>query len=254
MSSTPRNPWIAHTRPNREGRLRLFCFPYAGGSAAIYRSWADRLPPEVEVLPVELPGRASRFREPLCQSVAEVVVQASVGLAPLFDRPLAFFGHSMGAVIAFEMARQLRREGRAAPVWLFVSGRRAPHLNEREDPMHALPDDEFLLRLRDLNGTPEEALQHPELMQMMQPMLRADFAVVETYRIQPEAPLSCPLSVLGGLADPEVTRDDLAAWAQHSTGPFSQRMFEGDHFFLNKVQPQLLQAVAQDLYSALGSL
>lgn len=254
MVQAPRNPWIAHARPNREGRLRLFCFPYAGGSAAIYRAWADRLPPEVEVLPVELPGRASRFREPLLKSIPEVVEKAAEALLPLFDRPVALFGHSMGAVIAFEMARYLRRHERAAPRWLFVSGRRAPHLPELDEPMWDLPDEEFMVRLRDLNGTPEEALQHPELMQMMQPLLRADFQVVETYELTPEEPLSCPVSALGGLADEDVSREDLAAWSRHTTGPFSLRMFQGDHFFLNKVQSQLLQAVAQDLYAVLGSL
>lgn len=254
--TTDKNPWIAHARPSDSARLRLFCFPYAGGNAGVYRSWADRMPAGVEVLPVELPGRASRFRDPLCRTAQEVVERATAGLEPYFDRPFAFFGHSMGSLIAFELARHLRKraaegDGTGEPVWIFASARRAPQCPSREEPVYDLPDPQLLDKLRDLNGTPEEALQHPELMQMMLPLLRADFQISDVYELAEEEPLGCPISAFGGLGDTEVTREDLQAWAEHTRGRFSLRMFPGDHFFLNHEpdRSDLLRALAQDLVS-----
>jgi medium-chain acyl-[acyl-carrier-protein] hydrolase len=248
VTTTPsRDPWIAHSRPRPQARIRLFCFPYAGGSAAVYRGWSDRLPAEIEVLPVELPGRASRFREEPFRRLDELVAKTAEALQPRFDRPFAFFGHSMGALIAFELARHLRREGMEEPRWLLLSARRAPHLSQEEEPYYDLPEAEFVDKLRELNGTPEEVLQHPELMQMMIPLLRADFQVNETYDFAPEEPLACPISALGGVGDPEVSRDHLEAWKEHTSGPFSVRMFEGDHFYIDQRQSTLFQAVGQDL-------
>jgi len=246
-----KTPWIAHARPSPAARLRLFCFPYAGGNAGTYRSWGERLPAGVEVLPVELPGRASRFREPLCRGAAEVVAQAAGALAPYLDRPYAFFGHSMGSLIAFEFARQLRDRGLGEPLYLFASARRAPQQPSREEPVYNLPDPQLLDKLRDLNGTPEEALQHPELMQMMLPLLRADFQISDTYDFREAPPLTCPLTAFGGLGDVDVARDDLEAWGEHTKGRFTVRMFPGDHFFLNHEpdRSDLLRAIAQDLAS-----
>lgn len=251
MSTSLRpTPWLAHLKPRPVARLRLFCFPYAGGSAAIYRTWSERLPAEVEVLPVELPGRASRFREPLLRRVDDVVRGAAEALGPLFDRPYAFFGHSMGALLAFELARQLAASGRAMPARLLVSARRAPHLaDDDEPPIHSLPEPELLAKLRELNGTPEEALQHPELMQMLLPLLRADFEVNETYEYRDGAPLAVPISVFGGVEDEEVPRETLDAWREHTTAGCLVRILPGDHFFLNH-DPQrtsLLTAILQDL-------
>lgn len=250
----PSHPWIAHARPRPEARLRLFCLPYAGGNASIFRAWGQRLPAEVEVMPVELPGRASRFREPPLRRVDEAVEKLEAALSPLFDRPFAFFGHSMGALLAFELARRLRRTGGPEPVALFVSARRAPHLPPEEDPVHGLPDGEFFERLRELNGTPEEALQHPELMQMLLPLLRADFELNETYEFAPGEALACAVAAMGGLGDPEVTREHLEAWRQHTSGPFSLRMFAGDHFYLNQrpAAETLVSVVGQGLLPHLG--
>ena len=243
----PKNPWIAFARRVAAPRLRLFCFPYAGGSAGVYRTWGERLPAEIELLPVELPGRASRFREPLLRSMPAVVAAVAAGIAPLFDRPFVFFGHSMGASIAFELARLLRDRGEPQPLHLFLSGRRAPQVPDDDEPMHALPDAEFMERLRKLNGTPEEALQHPELMQMMQPLLRADFEVIETYEPGALSPLTCPITVLGGIGDVDVSREALEGWREHTSGPFLVRMFPGDHFYLNHERGKLLEALARDL-------
>lgn len=227
----------------------MFCFPYAGGGASIYRGWASLLPGDVEVCPVQLPGRESRLRdkpferpEPMIQAVTDV-------LLPYMDMPFVFFGHSMGAMIGFELARELRRRGKTLPLHLFVSGRRAPHLPAREEAIHDLPEEEFLQKLRELNGTPEEVLQHAELMKLLGPILRADFAVNETYAYTEEEPLEPGISAFGGLGDEEITRDDVASWKEHTTGRFRLRMLPGDHFFINSngSRDMVLEAVSRDL-------
>jgi medium-chain acyl-[acyl-carrier-protein] hydrolase len=174
--------------------------------------------------------------------LVEALAQA---LAPLLDRPFAFFGHSLGALVSFELARQIRRQYGVHPVRLFVSAGRAPQIPHRVPPIHTLPDKEFLVELRRLNGTPSELLDHEELMDIMLPLLRADFALYETYVYLTEPPLSCPISAFGGLQDHRVSKSDLEAWRAQTSGSFSLRMFPGDHFFLK--QPLLLQALSREL-------
>jgi medium-chain acyl-[acyl-carrier-protein] hydrolase len=170
-------------------------------------------------------------------------------LSPFFDEPFAFFGHSMGALIGLELARWLRRERKTMPVHLFLSGRRAPQLPEPAPPSYNLPEPEFVQRVRSLNGTPKEVLDHPELMELMIPLLRADFSVCETYEHQSEPPLDCPLTVFGGIGDVEVSRDQLEPWREHTTAAYSLRMFPGDHFFLHTAQTEMLRTIAQQLAS-----
>jgi medium-chain acyl-[acyl-carrier-protein] hydrolase len=170
-------------------------------------------------------------------------------LSPLLDKPFAVFGHSLGALIGFELARQLRRQYGANPVRLFVSAGRAPQLPRRDLPIHTLPSKEFVANVRRLNGTPTEVLEHEELMEIILPSLLADFALYETYEYSAEVPLNCPISTFGGLLDSRVSRSDLEAWRDETTGSFSLRMFSGDHFFLNTAQPLLLQMISQELHS-----
>jgi medium-chain acyl-[acyl-carrier-protein] hydrolase len=247
------NEWISCPRPNPAARVRLFCFPYSGAAANIYYPWSEILPPTWEVCPVQLPGRGARMREPLADRLGPQVDAIAAGLAPYLDKPFAFFGHSMGALISFELARQLRRSDAAMPVRLFVSGHQAPHLPDRNPPLHALPEPEFIARLRELNGTPEEVLQHAELLQLLVPILRADFAVCETYVYRAEPPLACPISAFSGLGDDYVDREELEAWREQTMGAFSIRMFPGDHFYLNTARPYLLQALARDLEQTLAA-
>lgn len=225
----------------------MFCFPYAGGGASIYRGWAAALPADLEVCPVQLPGRESRLRDQPFDRLGPLIEAAADALGPHFGVPFVFFGHSMGAMIAFELARELRRRGRPLPLHLFVAGRRAPQLPAREEPIHDLPDEEFFEELRRLNGTPEEVLQHAELMRLLTPILRADFAVNETYELTPEEPFDFGISAFGGLGDEEVTREDLAAWQAHTRGRFRLRMLPGDHFFLHSARDLILEAAARDL-------
>jgi medium-chain acyl-[acyl-carrier-protein] hydrolase len=240
--------WIAFRKPIPEARLRLFCFPYAGAGAAIFRTWSDGLPPYVEVCPIQFPGRGTRLMEAPFTQLSPLVQALAQALGPLLNKPFAFFGHSLGALVGFQVARELRRRSSVQPIRLFVSAAHAPQIPPRHRPIHALPAGEFLEELRCLNGTPGELLEHAELMQIMIPILRADFAVYESYAYSPEPPLTCCISGLGGLQDRRVSRDDLDAWREQTSGPFSMRMFPGDHFFLDTAQPLLLQALSRELH------
>jgi medium-chain acyl-[acyl-carrier-protein] hydrolase len=227
--------------------MRMFCFPYAGGGASVYRGWGASLPADVELCPVQLPGRESRMREQPFDRPEPMVLALADALKPYMDMPFLFFGHSMGAMLSFELSRELRRRGQALPLHVFVSGRRAPQMPAREEPIHDLPEPEFLAKLRELNGTPEEVLQHEELMRLLIPILRADFAINETYAYTPEEPLECGLSAFGGLGDEDVTREDVAGWREHTSGRFRMRMLPGDHFFLHGSKDLVLEAVSRDL-------
>lgn len=242
------DPWLACRKRKPHARLRLFCFPYAGGSAAIFRTWPDGLPADVEVCPVQLPGRGTRLMEPPFTRLSPLIQALAHALFPLLDKPFALFGHSLGALVSFELARHLRRQYGLHPVRLFVSAGRAPQIPHRDLPMHSLPGEEFVAKLRRLNGTPSEVFEHEELMEIVLPLLRADFALYETYVYSTEPPLNCPISTFGGLQDRNVSHGDLVAWRDQTTGSFSLRMFPGDHFFLNTTQPLLLRVLSQELH------
>ena len=241
--------WIPFRKPDPKARLRLFCFPYAGAGALIFRKWSDGLPRDIEVCPIQLPGRGTRLTEPPFTKLPCLIEALVRALDPLLDKPFAFFGHSLGALIGFELARQIRRQYGVHPVRLFASAGCAPQIPHRASPIHTLPDKEFLAELRRLNGTPRELLDHEELMEVMLPILRADFALYETYLYSTEPPLNCPISTFGGLQDRRVNESDLEAWRSQTSASFSLRMFPGDHFFLK--EPLLLRALSQELQSGL---
>lgn len=228
--------------------MRLFCFPYGGGGAAAYRLWSDGLPPDIEVCRIQLPGRENRLRErpltrlsPLVQALVEI-------LRPYQDMPFSFFGHSVGALISFELARQLRKRDGLSPAHLFVSAFRAPQIPRRDPPIHQLPDAEFVKEVRRrYDGIPGVVLQDMEMMQLMLPVLRADMTIYDTYVYANEPPLDCPISAFGGLQDYRVRQEDLAAWRDQTRSSFTLRMFPGNHFFLQSGRELLLQAVSQEL-------
>jgi surfactin synthase thioesterase subunit len=237
--------WLSFRKPSPQARLRLFCFPYAGAGAVIFRTWSDALPPDVEVCPIQLPGRGTRLMERPFTQLSPLVEALAQALAPLLGKPFGFFGHSLGALVSFELARRIRRQYGVHPVRLFVSASRAPQVLLRDSPIHALPEREFLAELRRLNGTPSELLDHEELMEIMLPVLRADFAVYETYVYSTDPPLNCPISAFGGVDDRRVNYRDLEAWRTQTNLSFSLRMFPGDHFFLK--DPLLLRVLSQEL-------
>ncbi len=242
-----RQTWFAVPRPVLQPSLRLFCFPFAGGGARVYSTWPDHLPREVELCAVQLPGRERRFNESPYSRLTDLVRDLAPVLVPHTDVPYAFFGHSMGALVAFTLARELRRMNVPGPELLMVSGSRAPQRPDPDPPIHALPDDEFLLELRELNGTPEEVLRNDELLQLLLPVLRADFAACETYEYVPEAPLSCPIVAFGGIDDAEVPQEAVAAWSEQTTRACSLQMFPGDHFYLLDQSAVLLQEISRQL-------
>jgi medium-chain acyl-[acyl-carrier-protein] hydrolase len=242
MSSTP---WVARTSPH--ARLRLFCFPYAGGGSSLFRLWPQQLPPELDVCPVLLPGRETRWHEPLFTHLPSLVQALAEGLYPVLDVPFAFFGHSLGALIGFELARRLARSRRAAPTHLFVAAHRAPQLPLPASPLHILPDPEFINALYRLGGTPVAILQNEEMMRLMLPILRADFTLYETYTYTPEEPLACPVTAFGGEQDRLVSMQELAGWREQTTSFFTMTIIPGDHFFLHSHQSLVLQAIRQAL-------
>jgi medium-chain acyl-[acyl-carrier-protein] hydrolase len=248
MTASPAtNPWLVCPRPDPAAAVRLFCFPYAGGGAGVFRRWAAQLPAGIELCAVQLPGREGRLRERAFDRMTHLVSALAAALRSDLDRPFAFFGHSLGALVAFELARRLRREGRSGPVHLFASGRRAPQLGTIGPPRHDLPEAQFREALRHLGGTPREVLDNDELMDLLSPTVRADFAVAETYRYEPGAPLDCPITVLGGQEDPNNPPDRLHAWAEHTHADFRVRMAPGGHFFLHSATARVLEVVAGEL-------
>ena len=247
VTAPPVNRWLCYFKRNPKASLRLFCFPYAGANATVYRSWPQKLPADIEVVAIQLPGRGSRTHEQPLSKLSELVELLGSALAGSLNEPFAFFGHSMGALVAFELARLLRREGRALPRHMFISGRSAPQLQGCHAPLYNLPTSELLQELHQLDGTPREVLEHPELMEMMLPILRADFSICDTYEYTEEAPLECPISAFGGFQDVDVPRENLEAWRKQTSSSFTLRMLPGNHFFLHSNETLLLNLLAIQL-------
>jgi medium-chain acyl-[acyl-carrier-protein] hydrolase len=208
----------------------------------------------VEVCAIQLPGREGRLVEEPFKSLPPLIEVLGPILLSSLDRAFVFFGHSLGASVAFELARWLRRHYQIMPATLFVAGRRAPHLPDTDPAIHDLPDEEFLEELRTLKGTAPEVLANPEVMELVRPMLSADFAMSHNYEYVPEPPLQCPIIAFGGLEDEDVTRDYLDGWREHSSAAFTLRMLPGDHFFLHTSQQAMLHMLAKDLLPLLGAL
>ena len=250
-SSTNRR-WFTLVRPNPQARVRLFCFPYAGGGASAFRVWASEMPPQIEVVAVLPPGRETRLSEKAFTRMEPYVQSLAPEILAYADKPFAFFGHSLGARVSFELARHLRRNAMTTPIQLFVSGNPAPQVPNPDPPIYHLPDGAFMQELRGYNGTPNEVLEHAELMELLLPTLRADFELHDTYTYMPDDPLDCPIVAFGGLRDSDVSQDDLTAWRTQTRSLFNVRMFPGDHFFLHNERTQLIRAVSQDILAWLS--
>ncbi|MBE9045187.1 acyltransferase domain-containing protein [Pleurocapsales cyanobacterium LEGE 10410] len=243
--------WIARPQPNPQASIRLFCFPYAGAGISCFRSWTKHLAPEIEVCPIQLPGRENRRQEVPLTRMKSVVQTLAPMLRPYLDQPYAFFGHSMGAMLCFELARELRRRNWQQPSHLLVSACRAPQVPDLAPPLHRLPEVKFLEKLKNLKGIPEEILAGPKLMQLFLPTLRADFELLETYFYLNEQPFDFPITAFGGLADNKVSIEELNVWREQTKAEFNLQMFTGDHFFLHTSNRELLPELAQQLQKLL---
>lgn len=241
----------ATTRPSlaKPPALRLFCFPFAGGSAAIYKDWAKSFGVDngVEVCAVQLPGRGARMNEPLIDNSDLLIEQLLTEITPLLDVPYAFFGHSMGAHVAWELTRALRVANLPQPKLLIVSARAAPQVKRKYEPIHDLPEAEFIREIGKLKGTPEEILRNPELMEIVSPILRADFKVIETWQYRSQTPLTVPIVALRGEHDKGVNKEANSAWQQQTSIELIERELPGGHFFIVAAQQLVLAEVKNAL-------
>jgi medium-chain acyl-[acyl-carrier-protein] hydrolase len=251
MKDIQANSYLAYRVARPGARMRLFCFPYAGGNATLFRGWQRLFPEWIEICPLQYPGRGNRLREPPFTSVGPLAQDITQAVMPLLDLPFAFFGHSMGAILAFEVTRELRKRSKRLPFHLFLSAVRAPQFRSTDPHAYDLPEPEFIEELRRLNGTPSEVLENTELMALMLPMLRADFAVSQTYAyVAGGGPLSGPVSVYSGVDDPSFSSEELEGWREHTTGAFSLHMFAGDHFYLHPSETLLTTKIFNEMIRA----
>ncbi|MCU7493865.1 MAG: thioesterase [Ignavibacteria bacterium] len=226
---------------------RLICFPYAGGSSHIFRRWHETLRPQVEVVAVELPGRGRRYTERLIHSLPELLKDLMNSILPYLDKPYCFFGHSMGALIAFEMTMALRKSYLPEPEHIFASAHPAPCVGKRGPFMHKLAENEFIGKLKSMNGMPDEVINNRDLMELMMPILRADFSVCETYSYRPGLKADCPITAFGGLADDGIALEELEAWAEVTNSSFELNLLPGDHFYITKSEEMLLKILSGKL-------
>ena len=242
------NPWICGGRISSKARCRLFCLPHSGSGASQFYSWQNFLPPALDICPIQLPGRENRLREAASTQIHRVAEILAAELMPYLDRPYILYGYSTGALIAFELARELRRQKAVPAVSLYTLARPAPHLAQTKSPLCQLPDEIFLNELsRRFNGMSPVILQERRLMEILLPTLRADITALETYIYREEEPLDCPIRAYGGSFDATTTEEELRGWRRHTNSSFELRMFHGDHFFIRSNQTSVLDAIKKDI-------
>jgi surfactin synthase thioesterase subunit len=246
----PASPWIQVLASRSRANVRLICLPFAGGSAVAFHPWGPRLDPRIELWGIQLPGRGHRLHEPPCASIDQIVSLLADQLRDHADLPFALFGHSLGALVAFELARELRRRGGAQPVQLFVSGRVAPRELSPSPLLHRLNDADLIGALADLNGIPEVVLSDRALMATVLPAFRADFNALGRWSYRAERPLDVPIRAYGGWSDPCAPAVRLGSWRLETSGHFSLELFEGDHFYFRREPAGLLASVGQALLAA----
>jgi medium-chain acyl-[acyl-carrier-protein] hydrolase len=237
------NNWIVNPRPRPQADLRLICFPYAGGGAASFFSWADLLPTNIELIAIQPPGRASRIDEPPINEMDQLVDSLMSVADLLVDKPYVVFGHSLGSRVAFEFMRRCQSAGQRLPQHFIASASRGPHVRSLKEAISDLPDDAFLQELKRLNGTPEEILNNKELMAIYLPLIRADFKISESYHLETDVQFDLPLTVFGGTCDHDVPERHLNSWQDLFTQPLSLHLVNGDHFFIDNNKRGLLAKI-----------
>jgi len=239
-------PWLVR-QAGASRRIRLFCFPYAGGSASSFARWQAALGPTIEACAVQLPGRGARMEEQALTSMQRLVEQMGEVVAQAADLPFAFFGHSLGGLLAFELARHCEQRGLPVPFHIFVSGCHAPRHRRRLTRHHELPDDALIEVLKGFDGTPVEVLQNRELMELVLPTIRADFKLVADYEYRPSEPLRMPITVLAGRNDSFDSEEQVSGWHAETTGPCHIHWFVGGHFFIHSLHSDVLDCVRSRL-------
>jgi pyochelin biosynthesis protein PchC len=245
MLATMTDRWIRRYHPAPDAKIRLVCLPHAGGAASYFFPVSRTLSPNIEVLAVQYPGRQDRRAEPFVPTIPELADVVTEVLADETDRPLALFGHSMGATLGFEIALRLERAG-TVPAALFVSGRRAPSTH-RDERVHLRDDDGLLAEVKALSGTDSRVMEDDELVRMALPALRNDYRAIETYRWQPGQKLTCPIHALVGDADPKATVDEVRRWADHTDAEFTLDVFGGKHFYLDQHAASVMRKITEAL-------
>jgi medium-chain acyl-[acyl-carrier-protein] hydrolase len=234
--------WIFCPEPKSRATIRLLCFPYAGSGPTIFRQWPKYLPEEVEMWGIRLPGRESRLGEPAYSSLDPLVTAVSEALWPYLDHPFVIFGHSLGALVGYELAQHCKKQNGPQPLHLFMSGHRAPHCPPLHPPVHDTDNETFLNRIRTLGGTHKQFFAVQDLVQLMLPTLRADFAVWENYKYKKNSTLDIPITAFGGKADIEVQQSDIVAWQEHTNSNFTYHIYPGKHFyFQSNPEPLLIE-------------
>ncbi|MFJ6619293.1 thioesterase II family protein [Kitasatospora sp. NPDC091335] len=243
IEQTTNSPWLIRFHPTQGAEARLVCLPHAGGSASYYFPMSRALTPRADVIAVQYPGRQDRRAEPCITDVGELADAIAAELKGHLDLPLVLFGHSFGAMLAFEVARRLEQDGHTGPLHVVASGRRAPSTH-REESVHTRDDDGVIAEMRLLSGTDARLLADEELMRMALPAIRGDYTAVETYRAEPGASTRAPITVLTGDADPRTSATEAAAWQDHTSGGFALHTFPGGHFFLGDHADDVVRIVA----------
>lgn len=243
MNVSSENEWLLLANPSPSARFRLFCFAYAGGSASVFNEWHTHLPDWIEVAAIVLPGSKQRKHETMPVRMGMLVRQLAKGISSELELPYALVGSCTGSLIAFELANHLRKKGMKMPAHLFVSNCRAPHLPDRDEPIHKYNDAQLQKELARLGGTPAEILNHPEMMALLGPILRADFELAETYTYRPVAPLENPITSFSGLNDQVVTHEECAAWKEHTSVDFSHKKLDGGHYLVEDSTVELCDII-----------
>jgi medium-chain acyl-[acyl-carrier-protein] hydrolase len=250
MTTNQFNTWITCPKPQNKAKLRLFCLPFAGGGASLYRPWTTALAPDIEVCPIQLPARENRYSEKPITDAYQLAETIATQIIPFTDRPYAIFGHSMGALLAYEVARVLEIQKIRPPEVLFLSAHRAPHMPRKRDLLHSLPDAQFIQSLKQYGGFPEEILNNQEFIDFVLPTMRSDMTLCDLYAFKNEdSQLHTPIEIFAGAGDPEAGPDEMKAWADYSQSGSNLKVFEGGHFFLRSHAKEVLDHISRSINS-----
>ena len=239
--------WFKNINSNPEAKIRLFCFHHAGGGASVFKPWLQHLPKEVEMCPILLPGRETRIKEKPYTSMERLLSRLSYEIEPFLDKPCAFFGHSMGSTISYELTRYLLKWEKPTPIQLFLSGRRAPHMPSNKPKISELPHDEFLEELREHGGTPEEVFESEELLEFVLPILRNDYRLLEHHEHIPGPPINIPITAFGGTEDNDVPIETIKGWEKYTSSNFNFELFPGGHFYIKSPNTKLVSRIGDHL-------